>query len=135
MDNPYSPTPIVPSAPNQPFLKAILQRFAAISLYVVGWICIGVITMSVFTRIAGEMPSARTPETELTKFESFSRFCVHYWFTAFAFLSPPACIVIWFLLKRNGIRKTRWALLGIGLAISPVLLILAWLVFRPFLFR
>jgi hypothetical protein len=90
--------------------------------------------MATFTRIVGEIPSMREPEAELTTLQSLARFCVHYWFTAFVFLSPPACLVTWLILKWQRVKKTRWALLGIGLASSPLLIVVAWLVFRPFLF-
>ena len=135
MANPYSPTDISHDAPAPSIVATILQRFAAIFLYLAGWVCVGVIASGVLTQISGELPSPSIREAELTTFQSFSRFCVHYWFTAFVFLSPPACLVTWLLLRRNGIRKTRWALLGLSLAISPFLLVIAWLVFRPVLFR
>lgn len=134
MDSPYSPPQRDDRTSISPFLKSMVQRCTAIFLFVAGWICVGVITIAVFTRITGEVPSVSQPEAELTKLQSLTRFCVHYWFTAFVFLSPPTSIVIWFFLKWRGFKMTRWALLGTGLAISPLLILIAWLIFRPLLF-
>ncbi len=133
MDNPYSPPQYDESTTQTTILKSMIQRCIAIFLFVAGWICIGVITIATFTRFAGEIPSMSQPEAELTTIQSLTKFCVHYWFTAFVFLSPPTNIAIWFLLKRQGFKKTRWALLGIGLAISPLLIVIAWIGFRRLL--
>lgn len=114
-------------------MNAMLQRLLAVFLYVVGWVIIGLISIAASTAVFGAIP-ARTPESELTTLQSFARFCLHYWFTAFVFLSPPVCFVIWLLLRRNGTRRTRWRLLGISLLASPLLLIVAWILFRPVLF-
>ena len=135
IENPYSPPPVAQNKTNASILKTLLQRCTAIFLYMGGWVCVGILATTIVRGIGGELPSVRAPEAELTTFQSFSRFCSHYWFTALLFLSPPVCFVTWMLLKRNGFRKTRWALLGLGLAMSPVLLIVAWLIFRPLLFR
>ncbi len=133
MDNPYSPPQHDESTSQTPILKSMIQRCIAIFLFVAGWICVGAISIATFTRFAGEIPSMSQPEAELTTFQSFAKFSVHYWFTAFVFLSPPTSIAIWFLLKRQGVKKTRWALLVIGLAISPLLIVIAWLGFRRLL--
>lgn len=133
MDNPYSPPQRDESTSQTTILKSIIQRCIAIFLFVAGWICVGVITIATFTRFAGEIPSISQPESELTTMQSLARFSVNYWFIAFVFLSPPTNIAIWFLLKRQGFKKTRWALLGIGLAISPLLIVIAWIGFRRLL--
>jgi hypothetical protein len=95
----------------------------------------GLISSAVLTRVSGEIPPGDTPEAELTIVQSFTRFCVDFWFIAFVFFSPPTCFIMWLLLRRLGFQKTRWVLLGLSLAISPFLLVAAWLIFRPLLFR
>lgn len=133
MENPYAPNPTAASETRPSVLKTMLQRSAAVILYVAGWVAVGVISRTASIGAVGEI-SVRAPESALTTLQSLARFCEHYWFTAFVFLSPPVCLAIWALLKRNGIQRTRWALLGIGLAISPILIVVAWLLFRPLLF-
>lgn len=135
IEEPYRPSSVGKPDTYLSAMKTFLQRFVAIFLFVAGWVCVGIATTTIATLAGGEIPDHRMSESELTALQSFQRFCVQYWFTAFIFLSPPVSILIWWLLKHNGIQRTRWLLLGTGLAISPLLIVVAWILFRPVLFR
>lgn len=130
-ENPYASSQIDQIPSNR--LRAVLERFAAVLLYIAGWFCIGVAFVVTLKDNLGELSMSK-PDAELSTVDSFLRFCLHYWFTAFIQFSPPICFAIWLALRRSGIRKTRWALLAIGLAFSPIQLVIAWLVLRGVLF-
>ncbi|GIX00748.1 MAG: hypothetical protein KatS3mg111_4080 [Pirellulaceae bacterium] len=134
MSSPYTPPKTNHEEVRPSTLGTILQRLAAAVLCLVGWLVLVNVTVWTIGGWLGNIPSVRTPESELSSLESFSRFCLHYWFLAFLLFTPPVCLVAWMLLKLRGVRKTRWLLLAISLAMAPVLLVIAWLLFRSLLF-
>jgi hypothetical protein len=135
MDNPFPPPNINQIDPDPYGLRSFLLRAAAVFLYHTGWVFVGQVIRIVFAQFGAETPSHLIPDAELSAFQSFQRFAVEYCSTAFLLLSPPFCLVIWLLLKWYRVQQTRWLLLGLGLAVSPIQIVVGWLLFRHFHFR
>lgn len=117
-------------ASKQNSAHAYWQRLIVVILLFSGWIFVDSFFVIVMEPYSAHLHLFLAEEAELNHLESFSRFCQTYCYTAFTALGPTACLATWFVLTALGVRKTRWYLLGIGIAIAPVLIGLTWLLVR-----
>ena len=119
------------SKPPSGIVFVILQRSAVLMLYLLAWASAAFLCGPVMQELLGiAQYSARTPESELSVWESFNRFAAMYWFTSLLIVAVPFNLLTWLFLRFSGSRATRWKWLLVSCLWIPISLVIGWILFR-----